>query len=187
MNLADAIRKAASSPPPVTPVPYEAPDFASKPEPRPIEPVETEPKATFVAESVETPQWVAPVEERPSSHTVEPVATEPESADSTEDRTVVTNVEPLSDGGSLVHLELRLTPEQTYALFKTVLGTNHKYMTLREASSYLRIKQRELEDLAAKNDIPAFQVDGHWRFEIHAIDEWAKAQTTSPDQQEQSA
>ena len=91
----------------------------------------------------------------------------------TEDEAIQTTVFQEPDGTSVVRLELRLNAEQTYALVKTAMGYTHRYMTLREAASYLRLRTNALTELAQSGKVPAFQIDGNWRFEKSAIDKWA--------------
>lgn len=94
------------------------------------------------------------------------------------DDAVVTSVQQLPDGASVVRIELRLTPEQTQTLLKGALGASHRYMTLREAAQYLRLSQGRLEELAREGRVPGFQLDGAWRFEKQSLDQWAGDQST---------
>jgi excisionase family DNA binding protein len=71
-----------------------------------------------------------------------------------------------------VRLELFLAPEQVGSLMRSVFATQHSIMTLREAAHFLRIPGANLEQLATEKSVPAFQVDGKWRFSRVALDEW---------------
>lgn len=106
----------------------------------------------------------------------ERAVTQIDNSDTEDGEAVVTSVHREEDGTSVVRLELRLSPEQTHALLKSALGGNHRYMTLREAASYLRLKPKHLEELAAGGQVPGFQIDDAWRFEKKALDQWALAQ-----------
>lgn len=92
----------------------------------------------------------------------------------TEEEEIHTTVFQENDGTSVVRLELRLNAEQTYALVKTAMGYTHRYMTLREAASYLRLRPSVLTELAQQGSVPGFQIEGSWRFEKSAIDRWVQ-------------
>lgn len=74
--------------------------------------------------------------------------------------------------GSTVRLELTLSPEQLSGLFRAILANQHSVMTLKEASQYLRVSATVLEALAESQEVPAFRIDGRWRFSHTALDEW---------------
>lgn len=71
-----------------------------------------------------------------------------------------------------VRFELFLTPEQLSGLFKGVVSAQHSVMTLRETAKYLRIPGRKVEEMAQLGQIPAFLIDGKWRFSRNSVDEW---------------
>lgn len=50
-------------------------------------------------------------------------------------------------------------------------------LTLDELAAYLKVGKRTLYGLAAKGKIPAFKVDGVWRFRRGEIDQWIADQT----------
>jgi excisionase family DNA binding protein len=79
--------------------------------------------------------------------------------------------------GNVVRLELFLTPEQLNGLFRAVCANQHTVMTLREASSYLRVNPSRLEEMAQESEIPAFLIDGKWRFPRNSVDEWLNMQS----------
>ncbi|MCS7066522.1 MAG: helix-turn-helix domain-containing protein [Fimbriimonadales bacterium] len=80
------------------------------------------------------------------------------------------------DGVQTVRFEVRLTNQQLYDLLQWMARNLHPVMTLREAAHYLRIRTHELQALAESGEIPAFKVDGKWRFLKNALDEWMLAQ-----------
>jgi excisionase family DNA binding protein len=71
-----------------------------------------------------------------------------------------------------VKFELYLSPEQLTGLFKGVVTTQHSVMTLNETARYLRIPGRKLKEMAQLGQIPAFLIDGKWRFARNSVDEW---------------
>lgn len=79
---------------------------------------------------------------------------------------------PAIPGGKTVRLELTLGPEQIALLMRSVLQTQHTVLTSREAAAVLRITPHAIEQMAARAEVPAFQVEGKWRFARTAIDEW---------------
>lgn len=81
-------------------------------------------------------------------------------------------------GGNLVRLELSLTAEQIALLFKSIVTGHHTVMTLREAAAHLRVPPHALETLAQEGEVPAFQIDGRWRFSRTALDEWLTTRPT---------
>lgn len=83
---------------------------------------------------------------------------------------------PVVATGSVVRLELFLSPEQMTNLFRAVSATQHSMMTLREAATYLRVHANVLEQMAQDGEIPAFNIDGRWRFPKNGIDDWLSMQ-----------
>jgi len=71
-----------------------------------------------------------------------------------------------------VKFELYLSPEQLTGLFKGVVTTQHSVMTLSETARYLRIPSRKVQEMAELGEIPAFLIDGKWRFARNSVDEW---------------
>jgi excisionase family DNA binding protein len=78
--------------------------------------------------------------------------------------------------GSVVRMELFLSPEQLNGLFKAVVANQHSVMTLREAAQYLRSPSGQLEELAQAGGVPALSIDGKYRFSRTALDEWLNLQ-----------
>lgn len=83
--------------------------------------------------------------------------------------------------GSVVRLELFLTPEQLSGLFRAVVAAQHSVMTLREAANHVRVPAHVLEELAREGEIPAFLVDGKWRFPRAGVDEWMNMQASKKE------
>ncbi|MCS7209857.1 MAG: helix-turn-helix domain-containing protein [Fimbriimonadales bacterium] len=81
-----------------------------------------------------------------------------------------------SENIQTVRFEVRLTNQQLYDLLQWMARNLHPVMTLREAAHYLRLRPAELQALAENGEIPAFKVDGKWRFLKNALDEWMLAQ-----------
>jgi excisionase family DNA binding protein len=75
-------------------------------------------------------------------------------------------------GGGVVRLEVFLPPEQISTLFRNVLTGQRTVLTLREAAGFLRLPAARVEQMAEARELPAFQLDGHWRFTRAALDEW---------------
>jgi excisionase family DNA binding protein len=48
-------------------------------------------------------------------------------------------------------------------------------MTLEEAARFLRVRKKEVEELATDGKIPARQVNGQWRFLKAAVEEWLRS------------
>lgn len=110
----------------------------------------------------------------------------------TSQRTIHTSVEesspiaasdslPASQGEESEHVqtvrfEVRLNSQQLYDLLQWLARNLHPVMTLREAAHYLRLRPTELQALAENGNIPAFKVDGKWRFLKSVLDEWMLAQ-----------
>ncbi len=113
-------------------------------------------------------------------HTNEPEATlkvvEP-AVDAITAQPITVPEAPVVTTGSVVRLELFLNPEQLTNLFRAVSATQHSMMTLREAASYLRVHASVLEQMAQDGEIPAFNIDGRWRFPKSGVDEWLTLQT----------
>jgi len=83
---------------------------------------------------------------------------------------------PHTGPGGFVRIELYLHPEQLSHFFRAVVATQHAIMTLRETAAYLRISASRLRTLAEEGEVPAFLVEGHWRFAKHSVDEWIALQ-----------
>lgn len=78
----------------------------------------------------------------------------------------------VAGNGNIVRFELFLDAVQMNALLRALMSSHHSVMTLREAAGYLRVPMATLESMALQHEVPAFQVEGRWRFPKAAIDEW---------------
>jgi excisionase family DNA binding protein len=76
-----------------------------------------------------------------------------------------------------VRIDLVLSPEQLSALFRGVAEAERSVLTNREAAHYLRIPGRKLQEMAELGQIPAFLIDGKWRFSRNSVDEWLTKQS----------
>ncbi len=55
------------------------------------------------------------------------------------------------------------------------------YLTTEEAAAYLRLKERKLYDLVAKDAVPCTKVSGKWLFPRAALDRWLEGGLIRPD------
>lgn len=55
------------------------------------------------------------------------------------------------------------------------------YLTTEEAATYLRLKERKLYDLVARDAVPCTKVSGKWLFPRVALDRWLEAGLAWPD------
>ena len=123
---------------------------------------------------VENPEWKADPSESVSNKAVDAVTSEPV-------RVPDPPQMPIAQG-SIVRLELFLAPEQLNGLFRAVVANQHSVMTLREASSYLRLSPKRLEEMANEGEVPGISIDGKWRFTRTAIDDWMNMQALRKEQ-----
>lgn len=54
-------------------------------------------------------------------------------------------------------------------------------MTLQEIADYLRVTRSTIHRLLKRNQIPAFRVGRHWRFNVEEIDNWCSSRMLSKD------
>ncbi len=158
MNLADAIRRAAQDTGQLNTTPASAFAYADSElrvevAEQPIDPV--------------TQQAFGPEEIMPTNEDSYDFSSKPPATPS-----------PMVTTGTAVRLELFLTPDQLTQVLRSVIEGQHNVLTLREAAAYLRIPGKTLEQMAASNQVPAFQIDGRWRFAKPAVDEWMSLQTS---------
>ncbi len=85
--------------------------------------------------------------------------------------------------GNVVRLELFLNAEQMSAMLRSVMAGQHSVMTLREAAAYLRVNSHALEKMAQEGDVPAFTIEGRWRFPKPALDEWLAVRSFRPQEE----
>ncbi|MCO5296417.1 MAG: helix-turn-helix domain-containing protein [Fimbriimonadaceae bacterium] len=147
MNLADAIRRAATV---AGNKPMEQPEI-------------------FAAAPTIEPDWEPQVFEPPTDS--EHAAAEPQSPE-VEAIEVGASIPAQAPAGGMVRVEVFLPSDQLTGFFRAVAATQHPILTLREASSFLRVSATTLEDLAGKGKVPAFKVDGRWRFAKTSLEEW---------------
>ena len=149
MNFADAIRQA---------------NRQGSPAPAELFPVR---EASVVAVQP-TPAATAPVKEsKPAAASTD---SGPSRVESTNEASVV------QANTTVIRLEMFLTAEQISSLFRSVATSQHSVLTLREAANHLRISTHSLEELAVSAEIPAFFVDGKWKFPKAGLDEWIALQ-----------
>jgi len=141
MNLADAIRQAASA--------HEQPPVV----------------AMQVQAQTEALPEEADVQQLPN-----PDATPPQAEFSPPEH-------PGAAAGNIVRFELFLDAAQMNSLLRALMSSHHNVMTLREAAAYLRLPAATLEEMALNHELPAFQVEGKWRFPKAAVDEWLMVQS----------
>jgi excisionase family DNA binding protein len=141
MNLADAIRQAASA--------HDQPPVAA---------MQVQAQTEALPEEADMEQLSAPegapaqAEFRPPEH-------------------------PGASAGNVVRFELFLDAAQMNSLLRALMSSHHNVMTLREAAAYIRLPAATLEEMALNHELPAFQVEGKWRFPKVAVDEWLMVQS----------
>lgn len=84
-----------------------------------------------------------------------------------------------------VRFECFLTQQQIGDLLHWLSQNLRSVMTLREAAHYLRLKSAKVQVLAERGDLPAFRVDGRWRFLKSSLDDWMTAQHATQLQTEE--
>ncbi len=53
-------------------------------------------------------------------------------------------------------------------------------MTVKELSEYLRVHPSTIYRLLKRREIPAFRIDGDWRFHLAAIEKWRAEMEITP-------
>jgi excisionase family DNA binding protein len=112
------------------------------------------------AEVAATPAWV-------NTASTEPLPN---------DLTII-DLAPEDDEGGTVRLEVTLGKQQLAAVLRTVLSSPPSILTAREVAHMLRVKVTQVEELASRNEIPGFLVDGKWRFARSVVHEWMENQS----------
>jgi excisionase family DNA binding protein len=51
------------------------------------------------------------------------------------------------------------------------------FMTVKDLSAYLNMKEKTIYKLAAEGTLPGFKLGGSWRFRLSEIEAWIKAQS----------
>jgi excisionase family DNA binding protein len=54
-------------------------------------------------------------------------------------------------------------------------------MTLREVAAYLRVTRSTIHRMLKRNEIPAFRIGRHWRFNLEEIDNWCASHALSKE------
>jgi excisionase family DNA binding protein len=54
-------------------------------------------------------------------------------------------------------------------------------MTLQEIADYLRVTRSTIHRLLKRNEIPAFKIGRHWRFNVEVIENWCESRALSKD------
>jgi excisionase family DNA binding protein len=65
----------------------------------------------------------------------------------------------------------------------TVLPPSRTVMTLQETADYLRVTRSTIQRLLQRNQIPAFRIGRHWRFNIEEIENWCSSRALHKDSQ----
>jgi hypothetical protein len=64
---------------------------------------------------------------------------------------------------------------------ETMADPEGEILTLDEVAAYLKAGKRTVCRLAAEGKLPAFKLDGTWRFRRSDLDEWIAANLTNKD------
>lgn len=54
-------------------------------------------------------------------------------------------------------------------------------MTLQEIANYLRVTRSTIHRLLKRNQIPAFRIGRHWRFNVEEIENWCSSRALSKE------
>ena len=54
-------------------------------------------------------------------------------------------------------------------------------MTLQEIADYLRVTRATIHRMLKRNQIPAFRIGRHWRFNLAVINKWCASQALSKE------
>jgi len=54
-------------------------------------------------------------------------------------------------------------------------------MTLQEVADYLRVTRSTIHRLLKRNEIPAFRIGRHWRFNVEEIEHWCTSRASGKD------
>jgi excisionase family DNA binding protein len=63
----------------------------------------------------------------------------------------------------------------------TALPPSRTVMTLQETADYLRVTRSTIQRLLKRNQIPAFRIGRHWRFNIEEIVNWCSSRALHKD------
>jgi excisionase family DNA binding protein len=56
-----------------------------------------------------------------------------------------------------------------------------RMMTMQEVAEYLRVTRSTINRLLKRNQIPAFRIGKHWRFNVEQIDNWCASRVLSKE------
>ena len=129
--------------------------------------------------SFASPEKAQPIADKAVHHSTfapEPHGTEPNSPSAAQAEITVSSTLTNAENHA-VRIDLVLSPEQLSALFRGVAEAERSVLTNREAAHYLRIPGRKLQEMAELGQIPAFLIDGKWRFSRNSVDEWLTQQS----------
>jgi len=59
-------------------------------------------------------------------------------------------------------------------------------MTMEEVADYLRVTRSTIHRLLKRNEIPAFRIGRHWRFNVAEIDRWCASRISSENTKEET-
>jgi excisionase family DNA binding protein len=63
----------------------------------------------------------------------------------------------------------------------TMLPPSRTVMTLQETADYLRVTRSTIHRLLKRNQIPAFRIGRHWRFNVEEIERWCSSHVSGKD------
>jgi excisionase family DNA binding protein len=63
----------------------------------------------------------------------------------------------------------------------TVPPPSTTVMTLQEIADYLRVTRSTIHRLLKRNQIPAFRIGRHWRFNLEEIESWCSSRALGED------
>ena len=70
--------------------------------------------------------------------------------------------------------EKNLRPVSTIPALKSM-------MTMQEVAEYLRVTRSTIHRLLKRNQIPAFRIGRHWRFNVEEINNWCASRVLSKE------
>lgn len=157
MNLVDAIRAAAQ---------------------KPQEPIET-PLIPISEDRTPYQETDTPVTASSQQTQLIPPDPAPKAKPVQDSQSTPVMLEDHMDSMRVVRFEVLLTQQQVGDLMQWMAHNMRSVMTLREAAHYLRLRMVQVQALAEHGDLPAFRVDGKWRFLKTTLDEWMSLQHAS--------
>jgi excisionase family DNA binding protein len=72
---------------------------------------------------------------------------------------------------------LSAAPQRTSLSAATPFSVN--VMTLQEVADYLRVTRSTIHRLLKRNEIPAFRIGRHWRFNVEEIARWSSSHASN--------